>query len=102
MRTPEEKVAALRAFNNSLLEDDPELRDAEKPTNERFETNRPPEVRIDLESIIMRRRRPVLAIKNGATVLEFKDQGDVPLWKSRLEAAVGALAPAIASVGRIE
>jgi len=102
MRTPEEKAAALRAFNNSLLTDDPELLDAEGPANERFESNRPPEVRIDLESIIMRRRRPVLAIRNGATVLEFKDQGDVPLWKSRLEAAAGALAPAIASVGRIE
>src|SRR5215471_18341217 len=102
MRTPEEKAAALRAFNNSLLTDDPELLDAEGPANERFESNRPPEVRIDLESIIMRRRRPVLAIRNGATVLEFKDQGDVPLWKSRLEKAAGVLAPRIAAVGRID
>ncbi len=102
MRTPEEKAAALRAFNNTLLDHDPELVDAEGATNEGLEVNRPPQVQLDLESIVMRRRRPVLAIKNGATVLEFKDQGDIPLWKSRLETAAGVLAPAIASVGRIE
>lgn len=102
MRTLEEKAALLRAFNDSLLDDDPELADAEAATNELLEVNRPPQVQIDLESIVMRRRRPVLAIKNGATVLEFEDQGDIPLWKSRLETAAGVLGPAIASVGRIE
>ena len=102
MRTPEEQAAALRAFNESLLDDDPELVDAEGASNERFEVRRPPQQQIDLESIIMRRRRPVLAIRNGATVLEFKDQGDVPLWKARLESAAAVLGPAIASVGRIE
>lgn len=102
MRTLEEKAALLRAFNDTLLNDDPELADAEAATNELLEVNRPPEIQIDLESIVMRRRRPVLAIKNGATVLEFEDQDDIPLWKSRLETAAGVLGPAIASVGRIE
>lgn len=102
MRTLEEKAALLRAFNDNLLDDDPELADAEATTNERLEVNRPPQLQIDQESIVMRRRRPVLAIQNGATVLEFEDQGDILLWKSRLETAAGVLGPAIASVGRIE
>ncbi|HYJ80975.1 MAG TPA: hypothetical protein VEW03_15290, partial [Longimicrobiaceae bacterium] len=63
MRTLEEKVAALRAFNNGVLDDDPELMDVEGAANEGLEVNRPPQVQIELESIIMRRRRPVLAIR---------------------------------------
>lgn len=102
MRTLQEKAAALRAFNNSLLDNDPELMELEGANNESLEVNRPPEVQINQEAIIMRRRRPVLAIKQGATELQFKDPGDIPLWKSRLEAAARVLAPAIASVGRIE
>jgi hypothetical protein len=50
----------------------------------------------------MRRRRPVLAIKDGATVLEFRDQDDIALWKTRLSGAAGVLKPAIPSVGRVE
>ena len=102
MATPAEKAAQLRAFNDSLLDDDPEMVDAEGATNERLEVNRPPQQAIDLESIIMRRRRPVLAIQNGAAVLEFKDEADVPLWKSRLDSAATVLRGAIPSVGRIE
>ena len=81
MATPAEKAAQLRAFNDSLLDNDPEMVDAEGATKERLEVNRPPQQAIDEESIIMRRRRPVLAIQNGAAVLEFKDEADVPLWK---------------------
>ena len=102
MATPEEKAALLRRFNDSLLAEDPELVDADGAENERVEVNRPPQDQIDLESIIMRRRRPVLAIRNGSTVLEFKDQADIALWKARLEGANGVLTPAIPSVGRIE
>ena len=102
MATPAEKAALLRAFNNSVLDDDPELVDAEGVVNESLEVNRPPQDQIEQESIVMRRRRPVLAIRNGATLLEFKDAGDIPLWKARLEGAAGVLKPAIASVGRID
>ena len=102
MATPAEKAAQLRAFNDSLLDNDPEMVDAEGATNERLEVNRPPQQAIDQESIIMRRRRPVLAIQKGAAVLEFKDEADVPLWKSRLESAATVLGGAIPSVGRIE
>jgi endonuclease G len=100
--TPAEKAAQLRAFNDSLLDDDPEMVDAEGATNERVEVNRPPQQAVDQESIIMRRRRPVLAIQNGAAVLEFKDEADIPLWKARLDSAATVLGGAIPSVGRIE
>ena len=102
MATPAEKAAQLRAFNDSLLDNDPEMVDAEGATKERLEVNRPPQQAIDQESIIMRRRRPVLAIQKGAAVLEFKDEADVPLWKSRLESAATVLGGDIPSVGRIE
>jgi endonuclease G, mitochondrial len=102
MATAAEKAAQLRAFNDSLLDDDPEMVEAEGFTNERLEVNRPPQQAIDQESIIMRRRRPVLAIQNGAAVLEFKDEADVPLWKTRLVGAATVLGKAIPSVGRIE
>ena len=102
MATPAEKAAQLRAFNDSLLDNDPEMVDAEGATKERLEVNRPPQQAIDQESIIMRRRRPVLAIQKGAAVLEFKDEADVPLWKSQLESAATVLGGDIPSVGRIE
>ncbi len=73
MRTTAEKAAALRAFNDSVLENDPELAEAEGVREGQPELARSPEGQLALESIIMRRRRPVLAIKDGATVLEFKD-----------------------------
>ena len=102
MTTPAKNAVQLRAFNDSLLDDDPEMVDMEGATNERLEVNRPPEQVIALESIIMRRRRPVLAIRNGTAVLEFKDEADVPLWKARLDSAANVLGRAIPSVGRIE
>ena len=51
MATPAEKAAQLRAFNDSLLDNDPEMVDAEGATKERLEVNRPPQQAIDQESI---------------------------------------------------
>jgi endonuclease G, mitochondrial len=102
MRTPEEKAALLRAFNNSLLDNDEELADAEAVNNESVPARLPPEEALDEESIVMRRRRPVLAIQSGAAVLEFSDRIDVPIWQARLEGAADVLKRAIAAVGRIE
>jgi endonuclease G len=102
MATHEEKVALLRAYNASLLADDEELAESEAAVNESLEARPSPEAAVENESIAMRRRRPVLAIRNGAAVLEFKDAGDVPLWKARLQKAAGVLAPRIAAVGRID
>lgn len=102
MSTPAEQVSKLRAFNASLLGDDQEMVDAEGAANEGLEVNRPPEQAIESESIVMRRRRPVLAIRQGAAVLEFEDAQDVPLWRSRLLGAATILGGVIPSVGRIE
>ena len=102
MATLTEQASALRAFNVSLLDDDPELADSEGATMEAFESNRPPEHSIEQESIVMRRRRPVLAIRQGAAELAFEDAQDVPLWKARLEGAATVLGGIIPSVGRIE
>ena len=102
MRTLEEKAALLRAYNNSLLEADPELADIGVRANDFLEARPSPQAVIGLETIVMRRRRPVLEIRNGTPLLEFKDQDDIALWKSRLEKAHDILASAIAAVGRIE
>jgi endonuclease G len=102
MATPAEKAMQLRRFNDTLLDDDPEMLDAEGAANERLQVNRLPQQAIHLESIIMRRRRPVLAIRYGKAVLEFTDEADAPLWKARLDSAATVLERAIPSVGRIE
>ncbi|MCX5958374.1 MAG: DNA/RNA non-specific endonuclease [Cyanobacteria bacterium] len=101
-RTPAEKAAQLRAFNDSLLDDDQEMLDADGANNELLEVSRTPDHSIELESIVMRRRRPVLAVQKGTAVLEFKDEADVPLWQARLARAANVLEKAIPSVGRIE
>lgn len=100
MGTLEEQVARLRAFNASLLEGDDEL--AQQDGGDGLEVKLPLDRALGNESITMRRRRPVLAIKNGACELVFEDQDDVPVWKKRLEDAAGKLAPAIGAVGRID
>lgn len=54
------------------------------------------------ESIAMRRFRPVLAIKENATELVFKDPEEGTLWQERLKKAAPLLEPAIRAVGRID
>ena len=56
----------------------------------------------DLESIVMRKQRPVLAIRNNDAVLDFRDLGDSTIWKTRLETAKPFLHDAIRAVGRID
>lgn len=57
---------------------------------------------LDKESIVLRRLRPVLAIKEGTTTLQFKDIEDGRLWREPLEQAKEILDVAIPAVGRIE
>lgn len=102
MVTTADEVKKLRAFNASLLNNDLEMAAAEGAATESFEVDRPPDDALMQESIILRRRRPVLAIQRGAAVLNFEDAQDVPLWKSRLEVAASILVGVIPSVGRIE
>ncbi|CUX71644.1 hypothetical protein CFBP5877_28115 (plasmid) [Agrobacterium tumefaciens] len=57
---------------------------------------------IQKESIILRRERPVLAIRDNKPELVFKDLADSAIWKQRLTDAAGALDIAIRAAGRIE
>jgi endonuclease G len=102
MTSPAEKADQLRKFNISLFADDPEMSEVEGARNAFLEVSRPPEQIIEQESIVLRRWRPVLAIQKGSAVLEFKDDGDIPVWQSRLQSAATLLEKAIPSVGRIE
>ncbi|MBB4293743.1 endonuclease G [Rhizobium leguminosarum] len=57
---------------------------------------------ISKESIILRRERPILAIRENKAELVFKDQADSEIWKQRLTDAAPALDIAIRAAGRIE
>lgn len=107
MSTPEEKLARLRRFNLSvrgqdqpLAEESLELARAEVMEGPRSEEAI--ERAVELESIVMRRQRPVLAILDNVTQLQFEDPDDSAIWKSRLENAKSFLDGAIRAVGRIE
>lgn len=56
---------------------------------------------IYLETIVLRTGRPVLAVQDGAAVLEFSD-AESRTWQGRLRAAKKILSPVIQAVGRIE
>lgn len=83
MATLVEKPAGLCAFYDGLLDDDPEMVHGEGVINEQLKVNRPPQQAIKLESIIMQRRRSVLAVRNEAAVIEARDEA-VPLWNAHL------------------
>jgi endonuclease G, mitochondrial len=57
---------------------------------------------IGLESIIMRRERPVLTIRDNVAKLIFIDQVDSEIWGERLKHAKPLLDIAIPAVGRID
>jgi endonuclease G len=106
----ERQLARLRSFNSWIKENDPRLRDE-------AETRAEEEVQADTlelaagaealqravqeESIILRTTRPVLAIRDNITQLEFHHPGDGETWKERLQSARETLDPAIRAVGRI-
>ena len=57
---------------------------------------------IALESIVMRRERPVLAIRDNVAQLDFNDPADSKIWGDRLKQAEPVLENAIRAVGRID
>lgn len=91
------KLALLRSYNASLRGKEEASFDLES-----LEVGRPPEAAFALESIILRRRRPVLAIQEGTATLEFRDAEDSVIWGARLAQAKDLLGPVIAAVGRID
>ncbi len=107
MSTIEEKLARLRASNAAVRAGDPEL-DTEsadvqpEAMPEDVTGEVAADAAIELESIVMRRTRPVLAIRDNDARLDFADADDSAIWRARLEHARPQLAAAARAVGRIE
>lgn len=108
MAQPHEKLARLRRYNASVQQNDPKLAEESRDTGaelEAFTAAPSPEAvekQIELESIIMRRQRPVLAIRDNVTKLIFIDEADSEIWGERLKRARPLLDRAIPAVGRID
>jgi endonuclease G len=100
-------LTRLRQFNANVRDHDSELAEESLETarEEVSEAARPgaaPQDEVALESIVMRKQRPVLTIRDNDAVLDFRDLGDSTIWKARLETAKPFLHDAIRAVGRIE
>jgi endonuclease G, mitochondrial len=100
-------LARLRRFNQEVRDRDPDLAEesletAREEVSEVVAPGAAPQAQGDLESIVMRKQRPVLAIRNNDAVLDFRDLGDSTIWKTRLETAKPFLHDAIRAVGRID
>jgi endonuclease G, mitochondrial len=108
MSTSHEKLARLRNFNSMVLNSDPalaeETADLRPPSAglESMESPQAAEDNIGLESIVLRRTRPVLAIRDNDTKLDFIDKADSEIWLARLTKAKSFLDSAIRAVGRID
>ena len=108
MSTSQEKLARLRNFNAMVLNSDPALAeetvDLRPPSAglEAMESPQAAEDNIGLESIVLRRTRPVLAIRDNDTKLDFIDKADSEIWLARLTKAKPFLDSAIRAVGRID
>lgn len=107
MSALKQRLARLRGFNAAVRQGDRKIAEESADLNglETLEVERPPEALqqdIGLESIIMRRQRPVLAIRNNETQLVFEDLGDSEIWTARLNQAKSFLESAIRAVGRVE
>ncbi|HYW17276.1 MAG TPA: DNA/RNA non-specific endonuclease [Allosphingosinicella sp.] len=100
------KLDKLRAAIREVREQDPELAEESESAVREGRSDGPeaagPAQAIGLESIIMRRERPVLAIKNDSPELVFREEADSRVWKRRLADAAPRLRAAIPAVGRIE
>jgi endonuclease G len=106
----EKRLSRLRNFNAWVESDDPKLADEAADlantavSTEAFEVGASSEAleyAVNLESITLRRTRPVLAIKENVTELVFLDEADSPIWKQRLADAQQTIDRAIRAVGRI-
>jgi len=103
----QEQLARLRGYNRALQEGDPKLAEESRDLMSQVEVAtdaRPEDVeqQIELESIAMRRERPVLAIKENLAQLVFVDEADSQIWRERLKAAKPLFDTTIPAVGRID
>ncbi|MEA3013168.1 MAG: endonuclease mitochondrial [Sphingomonadales bacterium] len=102
MGTLQEKLERLRRHNAQIRGSDPALAEEGADVLESLAPAVSDEEALALESIVMRRERPVLAIKENAASLIFADPVDSQIWRERLERAKPKLERAIKAVGRIE
>jgi endonuclease G len=108
MSTLQEKLARLRNFNTMVLNSDSalaeETADLRPPSAglEAMDSPQAAEDNIGLESIVLRRTRPVLAIRDNDAKLDFIDKADSEIWLARLTKAKPFLDSAIRSIGRID
>ncbi len=104
MSALEKRLARLRSFNAWVQGGDADLGEESADRGALALESMPAapiEDRVALESIVLRRTRPVLAIRDHVTRLEFVDPADSEIWKARLEAARPFLDKAVRAVGRI-
>ncbi|WP_181832672.1 DNA/RNA non-specific endonuclease [Bosea caraganae] len=99
----------LRGLNDEIRRQDPRLHEEGMAARSGQETGTleglpggAVESAVHSESIVMRRLRPVLAVKGGTTELAFADPAESELWKERLAGAKEHLDRAIRAVGRVE
>jgi endonuclease G, mitochondrial len=96
MMKAQQQLGRLRRFIASVREGDPKLAEESADLGVRTEALEamPSQEAIDhaieLESVVMRRERPVLAIKDNVTQLVFVDAADSEIWGATEE---GATAP---------
>ena len=93
----ERQLIQLSTFNAWVAENDPRLFEeavaaaeaakADMPARELALTPETLGARMRQESIVLRTLRPVLAIKQNVTELDFKDGEDSQTWKERLTKA---------------
>ncbi len=100
MDSKEIALARLRRFNAQIASSYPDTSHEAFALTEAMPSQLDTAGAFGLESIVMRRNRPVLKVQEHAPVLEFADEAEAILWKPRLEAAAG-LEDAISAVGRI-
>jgi endonuclease G len=101
------KLERLRSFNALVHRDDPKLAEESADLGrgsalEGMQVGGPPVDDIGLESIVLRRTRPVLEIRDNDTLLNFIDQADSAIWLDRLKKAKPLLDRAIRAIGRID
>ncbi len=92
MGSLEKKLARLRSFNTWVHRGDPKLAEESadlRPSTalESMEAPQATEDNVALESIVLRRTRPVLAIRDNEAKLDFVDKADSEIWRARLTKA---------------
>lgn len=103
MSTLEDALARVRQFNAGLHGQEP-VADEELVLRDQPDLEALPsaDAELALESIVLRKKRPVLAIRENAAQLEFDDPEEATLWRGPLAEASEPITAACRAVGRID